>query len=97
MAKTKSVNQLCEFIAQACVYAQSHVFGDAIDLATREEMMEPTSMMVACFIAHNTNSGDEGVEWNVIHRKLVKKEYTNDQWVKIINKIVTDTFDGWKI
>ena len=98
----KYTNQLLNFIAQACAFAQNHCspfdgdLGSGVDKSTRNIMMEPTSMMVACFLAHNTNEGHHGVEWHIIHSKLVKREMNPLEWEKIIDKIVRKELGGWR-
>ena len=90
---------LLTFMAQACRYAQQHCSPfdgeDGFDSASREIMFEPTSMMVACFLSQNTNNGDDGVCWDIVHTQLVEKELSEEQWCEIINNLAIE-LGGWK-
>lgn len=107
MKKTKSKdNELLDFMAKACHYAQSHcgcpqTWGD--NLADREYLLQCTSFQIACFLAQNTVEGVDGVEWNIVIDKLVDTTLdkngimckSEEKWKKILQKIVND-LGGWK-
>lgn len=87
--------RLITFIANICVYAQDHFSSFEGSEAEKEFAMEATSHTVACFLAHNTVDGDEGVETGIIINKLVQKKKNVDYWEKVIQKLIKD-FGGLK-
>lgn len=98
--------QLLDFMAKACCYAQDHV-GDPdawpTDSLSREDLLKCTSYQIACFLTQNTVNGGQGVEWSVIIEELIsteKDEYgmmvkSINQWKNILQKVV-DELGGWK-
>lgn len=91
----KDNNPLVTFLANTCVYAQDHISTFQGSDAEKEFSMEATSHTVACFLAHNTVDGDEGVETGIIINKLVQKKKNVDYWEKVIQKLIKD-FGGLK-
>jgi len=102
----KKSEQLVDFMAQACSYAQEHC-GDpqawTTDKNERIQLLQCVSFQMACFLAQNTVQGDKGVEWEVVLEPLVStKRGKNgfmmksvEEWKKIINKIAKE-LGGWK-
>lgn len=86
---------LVKFLASACVYAQDHISSFEGSKAEKEFSMEATSHTVACFIAQNTVDGSQGVETNIVLRKLVKKKKELPYWEKVIKKLVKE-YGGFK-
>lgn len=91
----KDNKPLVTFLANTCVYAQDHISTFQGSEAEKEFSMEATSHTVACFLAHNTINGDEGVETGIIINKLVQKKKDVNYWEKVIQKLVKD-FGGLK-
>lgn len=91
----KDNKTLVTFLANTCVYAQDHISTFQGSDAEKEFSMEATSHTVACFLAHNTVDGDEGVETGIIINKLVQKKKNVDYWEKVIQKLIKD-FGGLK-
>ena len=90
---------LIEFLAKACYYAQSHIDdGEAWDTShcNREQLLQCVSFQVACFISQNTVDGGEGVEWCVVIDELVEHPMKSEkQWEKIIKKLIKE-YGGFK-
>lgn len=86
----KKTPYLITFLANTCVYAQDHISTFQGSDAEKEFSMEATSHTVACFLAHNTVEGAQGVETNVVLDKLVKKKKNVDYWEKVVKKLVKD-------
>jgi len=98
--------QLLDFMAKACHYAQAHV-GDpdtwSDDKTVREDLIQCVSYQMACFLAQNTKKGDGGVEWSVIIEELIDNETDKNgmmvkpvsEWKKILQAFVDD-LGGWK-
>ena len=98
--------QLVDFMAKACSYAQEHC-GDpdawSIDLPTRIQLLQCVSYQMACFFAQNTVKGTNGVEWEVVLESIIstKKNKSGlmiksvEEWKKILNKIAKE-LGGWK-
>ena len=84
---------LIELCARICFYAQQHS-GDEDAWGPRsshtlDRMMEPTSFVVSCFIAQNTEFGSEGVEWAIVHKELAGPVLSYDKWLKVIEEKVS--------
>lgn len=83
---------LVNTIAVICQLAQDHVrdswnsYGELV--GSIDAMMEPTSYMVACLLAQNTVDGEGGVDWDVVHNKLVYEPLKKEQWQFIAKKII---------
>ena len=101
----KKHEQLLDFMAKACHYAQEHVgCPDAWfkDKGHREQLLQCTSYQMACFLAQNTVKGKEGVEWEIVITPLISPKLDKncmmtksvEQWKKILNKIVRE-LGGW--
>ena len=101
----KKHEQLLDFMAKACHYAQEHVgCPDAWSKtgAEREQLLQCTSFQMACFLAQNTVDGRNGVEWEIVIAPLISSKLDKngmmaksvEQWKKILNKIVIE-LGGW--
>lgn len=86
----KDNNPLITFLANTCVYAQDHISTFQGSDAEKEFSMEATSHTVACFLAHNTVQGEEGVETGILISKLVQKKKDLAYWERVIKKLVKD-------
>lgn len=81
-------------IALCCYLAQSHVqdrpswSDDAIS-----SMMQCPSYQVACILAHNTELGEGGVDWDVVHEELCGETKSYELWLEIAWNLIQD-FDG---
>jgi hypothetical protein len=62
-------------LARMCHYAQDHV--ECFDPGHRENVLEPTSYVVACFFAQKLN---DGIEWEVVYEKLCGKMISIEEW-----------------
>jgi hypothetical protein len=87
-------NNLIEFLAKSCHYAQSHIDdADAWDtsVVNREHCLQCTSFQVACFLSQNTVDGRNGVDWDIILDKLVEHPMKSEKkWQKIICNLVNE-------
>jgi len=102
----KKNEQLLDFMAKACHYAQEHC-GDPdawpTDCDKRIKLLQCTSFQMACFLAQNTVNGSEGVEWEVVINELASNKRSKNgimlksvsEWKKILRKIVKE-LGGWK-
>ena len=97
-AKAKVKNQLLDFMAQSCYYAQEHCYEwwkeDRPDIG---DMFECTSYQMACFLSQNTVHGNEGVDWDIVYDNLnERRRISLREWTKILNDLAKE-FGGWKI
>lgn len=87
-------NNLINFLAKACYYAQEHIDdADAWDtsFSNRENLLQCVSFQVACFLAQNTVLGNEGVECGVVLDDLATHPMKSEkEWEKIIKVLVKD-------
>ena len=106
----KTKNQLVEFMAKACYYAQENC-GDpetwSTNIEDREEYFQCVSYQIACFLAQNTVEGHGGVDWDIILPCLVEVNININgdrsitmvksikEWKKILNKLAKE-LGGWK-
>ena len=100
-AKAKVKNQLLDFMAQSCYYAQEHVHEwwgeDDTKVEHVESMFECTSFQMACFLSQNTVDGNGGVEWDIVMENLTEpRQISIKEWTKILDKIAKD-LGGWKM
>jgi hypothetical protein len=101
---------LLDFLANLCHFAQEHISDPdawSTNPTKRQELLEPTSYSVACFLAQNTVNGHEGVELEIVLDHLahvpshsIRKHNgmyltSKEQWIDIINDLVHD-LGGWK-
>lgn len=86
-------------LARMCYYAQEHIDDKEVwdtSKDARRKRLECVSYAVACFLAENTVTGPEGVEHDVVLRKLVKHPKKSlSKWLEIINKAAA-VLGGWK-
>lgn len=89
---------LDKMLAKACVYSQEHIDDKeawSTDAADREDHLQCTSYMVACFLSQNTRDGDAGVDWDVVLLELVEHPMKSEEaWAKIIND-KAESLGGW--
>lgn len=102
----KQNDQLLDFMAKACHYAQEHC-GDPDawykDEEHRTQSLQCVSYQMACFLAQNTVDGRGGVDWSVVIDELIDAKLNKGgmmvksvpEWKKILQDIVDD-LGGWK-
>lgn len=87
-------NNLINFLAKSCHYAQEHIDdADAWDISfsNRENLLQCVSYQVACFLAQNTVKGDNGVGWEIVIDDLVTHPMKSEkEWKNIINTLIKD-------
>lgn len=106
MKTEKECEQLLNFMAEACHYAQEHC-GDPQawpkNMQEREQLLQCTSYQMACFLAQNTFDGGNGVEWDVVLKDLIACKTNKHgmmvksiaEWKRILRKLVKE-LGGWK-
>jgi hypothetical protein len=77
---------LIDVLSKICYYAQDH--SAAWDVRGDESHFDHTSHVVSCFISQNTLHGDEGVDWDIVLDELTGEVKNEEQWKKIIEKLV---------
>lgn len=85
-----SKEDLVQTCVDICYYAQEHSkdwdrVEQRIDL---DYAMEHVSYVIACFIAQNTKGGQNGVDWDVVHKHLYGPVLTYQQWRDVITQAV---------
>lgn len=89
-----SRSQLIRIIAEVCKYGSDH-FDDEWrkeDNSSFRVAMEAVSMAVACFLAQNTRSGSDGVEWEIVYEELVNSSWSDpmEKWIVIATELVDE-------
>ncbi len=94
----KNAKVLVATLAQACHYAQDHINDlQAWGTEDRETLLQCTSHQIACFLAQNTEIGDEGVDSNIVLDSLVEHPMkTENEWKAII-QAKADELGGWTV
>jgi hypothetical protein len=85
-------------LARICHFAQDHLsdfkpedFNDIKnDIPITHVMLEPTSYVIACFLAQETNEGHWGVGWDIVHNELCGQILSVSDWETIIQKLVNE-------
>ena len=90
-------DDLIRIVAEVCKYGTNH-FDDEWRREDNDSFcvaMEAVSMAVACFLAQNTKSGSDGVEWEIVYEDLIKSSWSDpmEKWTSIATKLV-DKFNS---
>ena len=88
--ESEIMNQLIDFCAKVCYYAQSHSQDEEVwgprNSSDLYNWMQHTSFTIACFIAENTKHGQDGVEWETVQNESIGPLLTLEQWREIITR-----------